>query len=84
MPVCDLECGGGLAHEFIGPVRIVVVDDEDYYLKLFKMALLMFVFILMGIQLAVPAIYFLDFTVQYYNILHVLLGTLLVSTIKYF
>lgn len=83
MPVCDLECVRGVAHEFIGPVRIIVVDDDEYFLKIFKMASLMFAYVLMGILIAVPAVYYLDFAVQYSNIFHVVLGTLLVSTIKY-
>lgn len=84
MPVCDLNCGQGLAHEFVGPIRIVVVDDESYYVKIFKMSLLSFIFVLMGMLVAAPALYFLDFTIPHFNIIHVLLGTLMVSTKPYF
>lgn len=83
MPVCDLDCGAGIAHEFIGPVRIVVVDDDEYYFKLFKLGLIMFAYVLMGMLIAVPALYFLDFTIHFANLLHVLVGTLTVSKIIY-
>ncbi|XP_026330954.1 uncharacterized protein LOC113238330 [Hyposmocoma kahamanoa] len=76
MPVCDLECGT-LTHEFIGPVRIIVVDDDEYFTKIFKLAILMFVYVLMGMLLAVPALYYLDFTVEWQNIAHVLFGILI-------
>lgn len=84
MPVCDLECGAGMAREFIGPVRVVIVDDDNYYKKLVKLGSLIFVYILMGIVLGSTTLYILDFTIQYSNIIHVIFGTLLVSTLRYY
>lgn len=84
---CDLECQGkgvksGNRHEFVGPVKIVLVESTpvDHKRKVWGSAVFTFVMLLLGTTVFTVFFFTLNFRLPFEMNVHVLLCTMGVST----
>lgn len=90
LEVCELECQGkkgkakaaGARHEFVGPVKIVLVESTlvDYHRKVWGSAVFTFVMLLMGTTVFTVLFFTLTFKLPFTMNIHIVLCTIGVST----
>ena len=90
--MCELECQGkkkketlGARHEFVGPVKIILVESTvvEYDRKVWGSAVFTFVMLLMGVTVFTVIFFTLKFKLPFVMNIHVMLCTIGVSTNYY-